>query len=82
MATRPTTIAGMAKKKPKGGDKPTRAPNYTVFARISPELGEAFEAYIASLRPRPTATSVLEMFVEEGLAKVGFWPRPVTREDK
>jgi hypothetical protein len=68
----------MAKKKTPGGRgrKPQgRAPAFTVFARLPVELGEAFEAYLASLRPRPTATAALEMFIEEGLARVGFWPR-------
>jgi hypothetical protein len=73
MAAGTVTIAGMAKKKP-AGDKPNRTPNYTVFARISPELGEAFDAYVNSLRPKPTATSVLQVCIEEFLKEKGFWP--------
>jgi hypothetical protein len=70
------TIAHMAKKKSKsGGEKPNRSPSYTVFARIPPELGEAFEAYISSLRPKPTATAVLQVCIEEFLKEKGFWPK-------
>lgn len=69
------TIERMGKKKGgNGGKPPKRSPAYTVFARLSVELGGALDAYIASLRPRPTLTSVLEVFIEEGLKRVGFWP--------
>ena len=74
------TIESMGKKRTKsGGEEPksgkqNRSPNYTVFARIPPELGAAFEAYINSLRPKPTTTSVIQTFIEDGLERVGFWP--------
>lgn len=76
MVAASATVARMGKKKPTDeGKKPHgRSPNYTVFARVPPELGEALEAYISSLRPRPSMTAVLTSFIEDGLAKVGFWP--------
>jgi hypothetical protein len=66
----------MAKKKPKGDGvpKPNRSPSYSLYARISPELGEALNRYVDSLRPRPSLASVLEVFIEDSLAKAGFWP--------
>lgn len=71
------TIPRMAKKKPKGAGvpKPNRSPSYSLYARISPELGEALNRYVESLRPRPTLASALEMILEDALAKAGFWPK-------
>ena len=78
------TIPSMGKKKGKtGGEKPdaaseprkpNRYPSRTVYARLSPALGAALDAFIASLRPEPTLASVLEMFIEDGLKQKGFWP--------
>lgn len=64
----------MAKKPLKGDHKPNRSPAYTVFARIPPELGAALDAFVNSLRPKPTATSVLQVCIEEFLKQKGFWP--------
>lgn len=74
MAAGTATIGRMAKKKKPEGDKPKRSPNYTVFARIPPELGKAFDDYVNSLRPTPTATSVLQVAIEDFLIQKGFWP--------
>lgn len=70
------TMPRMAKKKLKGdgAPKPNRSPSYSLYARISPELGEALNRYVDSLRPRPSLASVLEVFIEDALAKAGFWP--------
>jgi hypothetical protein len=73
MASTSCTMPGMTKKnsnqKPRG-----RRPAYTVYARISPELGEAFEQFLASRRPKPTLTSAVEMAIEELLKSEGLWP--------
>lgn len=74
MAVETPTIANMAKKKPQG-KKPNRAPNYPLFIRIPPELGEAFDEYVASLRPTPTMTKVVQMLIENYLSEAGVWPR-------
>jgi hypothetical protein len=64
----------MARKKPAGGAQPDRSPSRTIFARISPEMEEALNAYMQSLRPRPSITAVIEMALEDLLAGKGFWP--------
>jgi hypothetical protein len=79
MDTGGSTILGMAKErtnKPKKLGRPAtgRTPTTTVFARISPDLGKALEAYVESVRPRTTTTAVVSLAIEEHLARVGFWP--------
>lgn len=76
------TIPDMAKKKPNGPGRPAtgRKPTITIYARVRPELGEALEAYLASLRPRPTGTAVLEAALEDFLQGKGFWPPPQTKQ--
>jgi hypothetical protein len=71
-------MLGMAKKsnKPKKGPgRPAgRIPTVPIFARIAPALGQALDGYVASVRPKTTQTAVLELALEEYLAKHGFWP--------
>lgn len=75
MAELGVTMPDMAKKKPsKQGDGKGRSPAYVVFARVPPELGAAFEAYLESLRPKPSATAAIVLSLEEFLAQRGFWP--------
>jgi hypothetical protein len=77
MAGDAATIAGMPRKKrPASGSSPGqgRSPAYTLFARIHPDLGQAWEQYLASLRPKPTAVSAIEVVLEEFLKAQGFWP--------
>jgi hypothetical protein len=79
MAGGTATIAGMARKKrPASGSSSGqgRSPAYTLFARIHPDLGQAWEQYLASLRPKPTAVSAIEVVLEEFLKAQGFWPPP------
>lgn len=78
MATADVTITGVSKKKKPSdsGQPPSRSPAYTLFARVRPELGRAWEAYLSSLRPKPTAVSAVELMMEEFLQQQGFWPPP------
>ena len=75
MANETVRIPRMAKKKPgKAGESQGRSPSYTLFTRIPPELGAALEAYVKSLKPRPSITAAVETFLEECLTARGFWP--------
>jgi hypothetical protein len=73
---------GRKKKRDNGDDAPGRSTAYTVYARIDPELGAAFEAYVKSLRPQPSNTATIEVFFEECLQARGFWPPPGKKEAK
>src|SRR5262249_25900156 len=53
-----------------------RTPTTTLFARGPPELGEALDAYLDSLRPQPRPTAVVRVALEEYLRSKGFWPWP------
>lgn len=72
------TIERMAQKKTGDGEggarKPNRSPSYPLFARIPPALGEALDAYLASLEPRSTAAAVVELALQKLLKEKGFWP--------
>lgn len=76
------TIRPMGRNKKPPADEPKkgqgRSPFYQVYARIRPDLGEAFERYLASLRPRLKNTAALEFMFEEFLAARGFWSPPAT----
>jgi len=63
-------------KQAKGGRPAPRRPTKTVFVRLAAELAEAVEAYLASLRPRPTLTGLVGVALEEFLERRGCWPRP------
>lgn len=72
------------KRKKTGGKKRPpqgRSPSVTVFARVSPELGSALDAYIEGTRPRTDKTAVVALALEEYLTKVGFWPPPAPATD-
>lgn len=75
-------VMGKAKK-----DKPeatkvekkgqNRSPAVTIFARIDVGTGKDFLKYVDSIRPKTTATAVIEMLIEEHLQKLkaaGLWP--------
>ena len=67
------TTIDMAKgnePKPQG-----RRRSYTIFLRVRPELGAAFDEYLESLRPKPTSTAAFEVALEEFLQARGFWPK-------
>lgn len=80
MVNRGGTMLDMAKSsKPskKGPGRPAgRKPTTTIYARVEPSLGAALDAYLDSLRPRPTTTSVIVVAIEEYLKQQGFWPPP------
>lgn len=73
----------MAKKTPPPDDEkrgrgrpPGARPTVTVFARVAPELGEAFAAEVSKLRPKTSVNAVVEMLIEEWLKDRGAWPAP------
>jgi hypothetical protein len=39
-------------------------------------ISEALDSYLASLKPQPTTTAVLELFIEECLQRRGYLPPP------
>jgi hypothetical protein len=41
---------------------------------LSQALLDAFDAYIASLEPRPAESTVLRLALEKYLTEKGFWP--------
>jgi hypothetical protein len=61
----------VSSKKSDRSDKKARL-GYAVFARINPRVGKLWEKYLREARPKPTATSALELAIEEFLAKRGF----------
>jgi hypothetical protein len=73
----------MAKKKNKEPEavpaatkqKPNRN-GYPIHAWMPPDIGEAFNRYLASLEIEPTATAVVTAAIREFLTKRGFWPPP------
>lgn len=70
-------IHGMKDKKPKktrGRPATGRSPSVTIFARVPPQLAKAFEAYLESLRPKPSSTAVVIAALEDFLQGKGFWP--------
>ena len=59
----------------KRGRKATgRLASVILFSRIKPRLAEALERYIASLRPAPGRTAVIETALEDFLTGRGFTP--------
>jgi len=70
----------MAKKRKPGRPATGRKETVAIFARVSPELGTAFEAYLDSQRPRPTTNAVIEILIEDFLTAQGFWP-PTTESE-
>ena len=71
----------MAKKKPSQEDKnnvssatASKRSGVPVHAWVAEEIGEAFEQYLDSLEPRPTATSAISLALKEFLQRRGFWP--------
>ena len=71
------TIPDMAShKKKRPGPPPSggRRPAYTLYCRIEPALGAAFDRYLSETRPKPTATSAVELALENLLTAAGYWP--------
>lgn len=75
------TMLVMAKKRQDDSEKPKphRAAKYILYARLPPALGDVLETYIRQTKPRPDKTAVVELALEEYLARVGFWP-PADKE--
>ncbi len=72
------TINGMAKKAKPSGGKQNRSPGYVVYARIDPEIGAAFERYMATREPATTARLAVEYALKRVLTEAGLWPPPTT----
>ncbi len=69
------TMLNVAKKKTitePTANEPKERPGYPLFARLDDRLGAALDAYLNSVRPRPTKTTVVEMLLEDFLTKEGF----------
>jgi hypothetical protein len=56
--------------------QPDLANGYLIFARVRPDLRDAWKAYLSSLQPRCTSAAALEVAIEDFLAARGFWPPP------
>ncbi len=73
-------MQGVARKNTKTDPAPDPAPEpakrRALNARLPDPLADALEAYLASLRPAPTATAVTLVALEEFLERKGFWPPP------
>ena len=81
MAIADVTIDSMAKKRsnpaPAPEDaKPPKPATYDLFARIDPAIRPALEEYVKTVRPRTDKSAVVELAIQEHLAKHGFWPWP------
>jgi hypothetical protein len=78
MAGAAATTADMGKKTSSGasGRKPNRRPSVTLYARVEPQLGQAFKDYVDSLRPRTDVQAVIEMLIEQHLKGLSLWPPP------
>ena len=78
MSAAAATMPDMARKKTTSDQsqpgKPNRRPSVTLFARVDPALGQAFNEYVDSLRPRTSTQAVLEMLIEQHLTQLGRWP--------
>jgi hypothetical protein len=72
-------IERMAKKKSEQ-EKASRAKKYILYVTLPPALGQAFEAYLASTRPRTDKSAAAEVAMEDFLAPRGFWPWPKEAE--
>lgn len=76
-----TLIDMSASNKGKRGRPPgltpgERKPAKTLYVRLSPSLGEKFDLYVDSLRPRVSKTNVIEFIIEQFLesVKLGEFP--------
>ncbi len=55
-------------KKQSGRKPQNRSPHFTVYARVDPAIGAAFEKAVARIRPKTSIGGVLEMLMERWLA--------------
>ena len=63
MAIRTVTESAVSDGKKKPGRKRApqgRSPNYLLYVRIDPELGDWLEQYMGKLDPQPTTTAMIE----------------------
>lgn len=69
------TLFPMAKgKKPTSGRPKGRKPTEVVTARIAPDLAQAFNEHVESLRPKTSVTAMLTFLIENYLESKGLWP--------
>ncbi len=78
MASGSVTMPDMAKDQPnrRGRPRVPRKEPVVFYARGTTAHGRAIEAYLASLRPKPSTTAVILVALEEFLERKGFWPPP------
>jgi hypothetical protein len=74
MVVRVGTTPFMSSRKRKPGRPKGRQPTYTLYARVAPEVGAAFERYIEATEPRPSDKAVIELAIKEFLRSRDFWP--------
>lgn len=73
MAKLNKSVKGRKPGRPKTG----RTPAFVVYARIDQSLGEQFAEYVNGVRPKTTQAAVIELLIEQFLAKVAAENRPV-----
>lgn len=71
---------GSRKEPKKQGRPPGRKLTAPLYARADPALVHAFNEYVEKLRPKTSASAVIEMLVEQLLEKEGLWPPPPAKE--
>jgi hypothetical protein len=86
MTASSTTIEPVSKKRTTPSDQspspepekksPKRRPAVTLFARVEPDLGNAFKAHVETIRPKTSDQAVIEMLIERYLKELGLWPPP------
>jgi hypothetical protein len=59
-----------------------RRPPITLCAVVDPDLGQAFNECVDSLRPKTTTQAVIEMLIERYVAESGKWPsaQPLSKQ--
>lgn len=78
------TIPRMGKKQPEPAPEKQPAPNRadagSLYVQMNQALRDALDAYIASLRPKPSMKAVIVQWIEDQLREAGFWPPPEDAE--
>jgi len=66
----------MPSNKRKPGRPTGRKQTASIFARISPQLAQVFNDQVEAIRPKTSASAVVEMLIERWLTEQGYWPPP------
>jgi hypothetical protein len=76
-------MPGMSSKKPnrKPGRPQGKRQTAPLYARVDPRLADAFNGHVDTLRPKTSASAVIEMLIEQFLSEAGKWPpQPLSSE--